>query len=102
MGCLRILGELKKLGVDVSATIVKKILPAEGLGPTAKPRGPSWREFLRSQAESINAASDVQCASLCPILAVQVAWRVWFSKDPRTDLRRVAHICTPAREEYLR
>jgi transposase InsO family protein len=34
---------------------VKKILRVEGLGPTTKRRGPSWREFLRTQAESILA-----------------------------------------------
>jgi hypothetical protein len=38
----------------VSATTVKKILRAEGLGPTVR-RGPSWREFLRTQANSIIA-----------------------------------------------
>jgi transposase InsO family protein len=54
-GYQRIVGELKGLGVVVSSTTVKKILRAEGLGPTAKRRGPSWREFLRTQAESIIA-----------------------------------------------
>jgi putative transposase len=38
----------------VSATTVKKILRAEGLGPTVR-RGSSWREFLRTQANSIIA-----------------------------------------------
>ena len=53
-GYQRIVGELKGLGVAVSATTVKKILRAEGLGPTVR-RGPSWREFLRTQADSIIA-----------------------------------------------
>jgi len=53
-GYQRIVGELKSLGVAVSATTVKKILRAEGLGPTVR-RGPSWREFLRTQANSIIA-----------------------------------------------
>jgi transposase InsO family protein len=38
----------------VAATTVKKILRSEGLGPTVR-RGPSWREFLRTQANSIIA-----------------------------------------------
>jgi transposase InsO family protein len=38
----------------VSATTVKKILRTEGLGPTVR-RGPSWREFLRTQANRIIA-----------------------------------------------
>ena len=46
-GYQRIVGELKGLGVVVSATTVKKILRAEGLGPTVR-RGPSRREFLRT------------------------------------------------------
>jgi putative transposase len=40
--------------VVVSATTVKKILRAEGLGPTVR-RGPTWREFLRTQARGIIA-----------------------------------------------
>ena len=54
-GYQRIVGELKGLGLRVSATTVKKILRIEGLGPTATRGGRSWREFLRSQAESILA-----------------------------------------------
>ena len=38
----------------VSATTVKKILRAEGLGPTVRP-GPSRRQFLRTQASDIIA-----------------------------------------------
>jgi putative transposase len=53
-GYQRIVGELKSLGVDVSATTVKKILRLDRLGPTVR-RGPSWREFLRTQANSIIA-----------------------------------------------
>jgi transposase InsO family protein len=53
-GYQRIVGELKGLGIVVAATTVKKILRAESLGPTVR-RGPSWREFLRTQAHSIIA-----------------------------------------------
>ena len=53
-GYQRIVGELKGLGVVVSATTVKKILRVEGLGPRVR-RGPSWREFLRTQANSLVA-----------------------------------------------
>lgn len=54
-GYLRIVGELKGLGVIVSATSVKKVLRQEQLGPTNGRKGPSWREFLRAQAKSIVA-----------------------------------------------
>ena len=53
-GYQRIVGELKGLGVVVSATTVKKILRAERLGPSVR-RGPSWRQFLCTQAESMIA-----------------------------------------------
>jgi hypothetical protein len=54
-GDQRIVGELKGLGVVVSATTVKKVLREEQLGPAGKRRGPSWREFLRAQANSVIA-----------------------------------------------
>ncbi len=54
-GYERIVGELKGLGIVVSATTVKKILREEELGPAGRRNGPSWREFLRAQAKSIVA-----------------------------------------------
>ena len=54
-GYQRIVGELKGLGVVISATTVRKILHEEQLGPAGKRRGPSWREFLRAQAKSVIA-----------------------------------------------
>jgi hypothetical protein len=51
----RIVGELKGLGVSVSATTVKKVLREEQLGPAGKRPGPIWREFLRGQAKSVIA-----------------------------------------------
>jgi hypothetical protein len=46
-GCLRIRGELAKLGVSVSATKIRTLLRANGLGPAPRRFGPNWREFLR-------------------------------------------------------
>jgi hypothetical protein len=54
VGYQRIVGELKDLGIVVSATTVKKILRAERLGPSVR-RGLSWREFLRTHADSMIA-----------------------------------------------
>src|SRR5262249_8010219 len=51
-GYLRIVGELKGLGVVVSASTVKRVLRDERVGPAGKRPGPSWREFLRAQAQS--------------------------------------------------
>jgi transposase InsO family protein len=54
-GYQRIVGELKGLGIAVSATTVRKILREEQLGPSGTRRGPSWREFLHAQAQSVIA-----------------------------------------------
>ena len=54
-GYQRIVGELKGLGIVVSATTVRKILREEELGPAGRRKGPSWREFLRAQAKSVVA-----------------------------------------------
>src|SRR6266508_4014708 len=51
-GYMRIKGECRKLGVSVAATTVKKVLRAAGLEPAPRRDGPSWSEFLRSQAEA--------------------------------------------------
>src|SRR3979411_1322999 len=49
-GYLRICGECAKLGMRVSATSVRNILRRHGLGPAPRRSGPTWTEFLRSQA----------------------------------------------------
>jgi transposase InsO family protein len=53
-GCVRIQGELRKLGIALSASSIRRVLRRHGLGPAPR-RGPSWSEFLRAQAESILA-----------------------------------------------
>src|ERR671935_2238999 len=54
-GHRRICGELAKLGFRVSPTSVRRVLARTGLEPAPRRSGPSWREFLRSQAASIIA-----------------------------------------------
>ncbi|MGH2698562.1 MAG: integrase core domain-containing protein [Actinomycetota bacterium] len=54
-GYLRIRGELLKLGVRVSATAIRAVLRRHGIGPAPRRSGPSWSEFLRSQAHGILA-----------------------------------------------
>lgn len=54
-GYLRIRGELLKLGITVSATTIRTVLRRHHLGPAPRRMGPSWREFLRSQAHAILA-----------------------------------------------
>jgi transposase len=54
-GCIRIRGELAKLGIRVSATKIRTLLRANGLGPAPRRDGPTWSMFLRSQAGAILA-----------------------------------------------
>jgi putative transposase len=54
-GCIRIRGELAKLGVRFSATRIRTLLRANGLGPAPRRSGPTWSEFLRVQARGILA-----------------------------------------------
>ena len=48
-GYLRIVGELKKLGVLLSATSVRNVLRRHRLKPAPRRSGPTWGEFLRAQ-----------------------------------------------------
>jgi putative transposase len=54
-GCVRIQGELRKLGLRVGATTIRALLRREGLEPPPRRSGPCWSEFLRAQAEGILA-----------------------------------------------
>jgi hypothetical protein len=53
-GCVRIQGELRKLGIRVSASSIRRVLRQDGLGPVPR-SGPPWSEFLRSQAHGVLA-----------------------------------------------
>ena len=64
-GCLRIEGELRKLGLRVSATTIRTLLRSARLGPAPRRSGPTWTEFLRAQAGGIIA---------CDFFTVETAW----------------------------
>ena len=54
-GYRRIHGELAGLGVNIAASTVWEILRTNGIDPAARRTGPTWSQFLRSQAEAILA-----------------------------------------------
>lgn len=64
-GCLRIKGELAKLGITASATAIRALLRRNGFGPAPRRAGPTWSEFLRSQARGILATD---------FFTVETAW----------------------------
>jgi transposase InsO family protein len=54
-GYLRIVGECRSLGLQVSASSVRRILRRHRLGPAPRRGGPSWSQFLRAQAGGLLA-----------------------------------------------
>ena len=54
-GYRRITGELAGLGITVAPSTVWEILKKHGIDPAPRRSGPSWADFLRSQAEAIIA-----------------------------------------------
>jgi transposase InsO family protein len=64
-GYQRIVGELRKLGVSVSASSVRNILCTAGLPPAPRRYSQSWRSFLRAHGSSIVA---------CDFFTVDTVW----------------------------
>jgi putative transposase len=52
-GCVRVRGELLKLGYRVSATAIRKLLRRNRIGPAPLRSQQTWRAFLRAQASAI-------------------------------------------------
>jgi hypothetical protein len=79
-GCIRIRGELAKLGVWVSATKIRTLLRRAGLSPAPRRGGPTWSEFLKSQAQGILAidfftVETLLLRTLYVLFAIEVASR---------------------------
>ena len=64
-GCVRIEGQLRKLGIRVGATTIRNLLRTTRLGPAPRRTGPTWTEFLRAQAGGIIA---------CDVFSVETTW----------------------------
>jgi transposase InsO family protein len=88
-GYQRIVGELKGLGVCVSATTVRTWLREAGVGPVGTRRGMTWREFIRTHRQSLLAVD---------FFSVETIWlqRVYVLFFIELESRRV-HLagCTP-------
>jgi putative transposase len=64
-GHQRIKGELLRLGVQVSATVIRSTLHRYGLDPAPRRATTTWRAFLREQAAGIVA---------CDFFTVDTIW----------------------------
>ena len=65
-GYRRIQGELKKLGIRVSATTIRTVLQGSGLRPAPRRASVTWRAFLRAQASGIIATDFFTVETVCP------------------------------------
>src|SRR5205823_13941263 len=65
LGYVRIVGELRKLGMKVSATLVRSVLAEAGIPPAPQRDRQSWRCLLRQQGNSMLA---------CDFLTVETVW----------------------------
>jgi hypothetical protein len=83
-GYKRIVGELKGVGISVSATSVRKVLLEAGLQPAPERGHSSWRAFLRQQAATMLA---------CDFLTVETAFlqRIYVLHAPRRLPRPDSH-----------
>jgi len=78
-GCVRIQGELRKLGIRVSASSIRRVLRQQGLG-TVPRQGPTWSEFLASQAHGALAmdfftVDTVSLKQLYVLFVIQLSTR---------------------------
>jgi putative transposase len=79
-GYQRIRGELLKLQIRISATTVRTIMLRHGLDPAPRRAGPSWTEFLRSQASGILATDfftveTIRCKTLYVLFFIELSTR---------------------------
>ena len=58
-GYRRIHGELACLGVKIAPSTAWEILKTNGIDPAPSRTGPTWSQFLRSQAEAILACDFI-------------------------------------------
>jgi putative transposase len=87
-GYVRIVGELRKLGIRVSATLVRNVLARAGLPPAAERAASSWRSFLRQHGDTILA---------CDFFTVDTFWlrRLYILFFVSIGKRRVEYVaCT--------
>jgi len=86
-GYRRIVGELRGLGIAVSASSVRAILIRHKLPPAPLRNGASWRQFLHQQAATLLA---------CDFLTVETIWltRIYVLFFVSLERRRIEFIAS--------
>jgi putative transposase len=87
-GYRRIVGELRGLGVTISASTVRSMLARHGLPPAPERDSACWRQFLRQQAATMLA---------CDFLTVETVWltRIYVLFFVSLERRRIEFVaCT--------
>jgi putative transposase len=91
-GCVRIRGELIKVGYRVSATAIRKLLRTNRIGPAPLRSRLTWKKFLRAQASAILVSDffsvdTVFLKRLYVLLYMELASRriIWLAVTDRPD-----------------
>ena len=91
-GCVRVRGELLKLGYRVSATAIRNLLRRNRIGPAPLRSRHTWKAFLRAQASAIVltdflSVDTMLLKRLYVLLYMELATRrvLWFAVTDRPD-----------------
>jgi putative transposase len=91
-GCVRVRGELLKLGHVVSATAIRKLLRRNRIGPAPLRARLTWKAFLQAQASAIVltdflSVDAVFLKRLYVLLYMELATRrvIWFAVTDKPD-----------------
>src|SRR6266705_1543157 len=96
-GCVRVRGELLKLGYRVSATAIRNLLRRNRIGPAPLRSRHTWKAFLPAQASAIVltdflSVDTVLLKRLYVLLYMELATRrvIWFAVTDRPDAQWVS------------
>ena len=91
-GCVRVRGELLKLGHRVSAAAIRNLLRRNRIGPAPWRSRYTWKAFLRAQASAIVltdflSVDTVLLKRLYVLLYMELAtrWVIWFAVTDSPD-----------------
>ena len=89
------MGGLRKLGITVSATLVRNVLARAGLPPAPERAASSWRSFLRQHEKTILA---------CDLFTVDTVWlrRLYVLFFVSIGTRRVEYVACTSKPDTAR